>query len=57
VRDLQAVRPWYERLFGDASFLPNATEAVWTLAEDRTVVALGMRAPIRSWLRLEPRAY
>jgi hypothetical protein len=37
VRDLQAARPWYERLFGEPSFLPNATEAVWTLAEDRSV--------------------
>src|ERR671938_760944 len=37
VRDLQAARPWYERLFGEPSFFPNATEAVWTLAEDRSV--------------------
>jgi hypothetical protein len=37
VRDLQAVRPWYERLFGEPSFFPNATEAVWTLADDRSV--------------------
>ena len=37
VRDLQAARPWYERLFGEPSFFPNASEAVWTLAEDRSV--------------------
>jgi catechol 2,3-dioxygenase-like lactoylglutathione lyase family enzyme len=37
VRDLQAARPWYERLFGQPSFFPNATEVVWTLAEDRSV--------------------
>ena len=27
----------YERLFGQPSFFPNATEAVWTLADDRSV--------------------
>jgi catechol 2,3-dioxygenase-like lactoylglutathione lyase family enzyme len=37
VRDLQAAQPWYERLFGEPSFYPNETEAVWTLAEDRSV--------------------
>jgi catechol 2,3-dioxygenase-like lactoylglutathione lyase family enzyme len=37
VRDFQAARAWYERLFGEPSFLPHATEAVWTLAEDRSV--------------------
>ena len=37
VRDLQAAREWYERLFGEPSFFPNASEAVWTLAEDRSV--------------------
>jgi hypothetical protein len=37
VRDLQLARPWYERLFGEPSFLPNDTEAVWTLADDRSV--------------------
>ena len=37
VRDLEAVRPWYERLFGDPTFFPHATEAVWTLAEGRSV--------------------
>ena len=37
VRDFQAARPWYERLLGEVTFLPHATEAVWTLAEDRSV--------------------
>ena len=37
VRDLQAARPWYERLLGEPSFFPNDTEAVWTLADDRSV--------------------
>ena len=37
VRDFAAARGWYERLLGEASFMPHATEAVWTLAEDRSV--------------------
>ena len=37
VRDFQAARPWYERLLGKPTFFPHATEAVWTLAEDRSV--------------------
>ena len=37
VRDFQAARPWYEQLFGEPSFFPHDTEAVWTLAEDRSV--------------------
>jgi catechol 2,3-dioxygenase-like lactoylglutathione lyase family enzyme len=37
VRDFQAARPWYERLLGEPAFFPHATEAVWTLAEDRSV--------------------
>jgi catechol 2,3-dioxygenase-like lactoylglutathione lyase family enzyme len=37
VRDFQAARPWYERLLGEPTFLPHATEAVWTLAHDRSV--------------------
>ena len=37
VRDFQAARSWYERLLGDPAFFPNATEAVWTLAEHRSV--------------------
>ena len=37
VRDFQAARPWYERLLGEPTFLPHDTEAVWTLAEDRSI--------------------
>src|SRR3954466_2865815 len=37
VRDFAAARPWYERLLGEPSFFPHATEAVWTLADDRSV--------------------
>jgi catechol 2,3-dioxygenase-like lactoylglutathione lyase family enzyme len=37
VRDFQAARAWYEQLLGDPSFFPHATEAVWTLADDRSV--------------------
>ena len=37
VRDFQAARPWYERLLGEVTFVPHATEAVWTLADDRSV--------------------
>jgi catechol 2,3-dioxygenase-like lactoylglutathione lyase family enzyme len=37
VRDFDAARPWYERLLGEPSFLPHDTEAVWTLADERSV--------------------
>lgn len=37
VRDFEAARGWYERLLGEPSFFPHATEAVWTLADDRSV--------------------
>ncbi len=37
VRDFQAVRPWYERLLGEPTFFPHATEAVWTVAEHRSI--------------------
>jgi hypothetical protein len=37
VRDFQAARPWYERLLGEPTFFPHPTEAVWTLAEERSV--------------------
>ena len=37
VRDFDAARPWYERLLGDPTFFPHATEAVWTLAEGRSI--------------------
>jgi predicted enzyme related to lactoylglutathione lyase len=36
VGDYEQALAWYERLLGSApSFLPNATEAVWELAEHR----------------------
>jgi hypothetical protein len=37
VRDFEAARPWYERLLGEPSFLPHETEAVWILAEGRSI--------------------
>jgi catechol 2,3-dioxygenase-like lactoylglutathione lyase family enzyme len=37
VRDFQAARPWYERLLGEPAFFPHDTEAVWTLADERSV--------------------
>src|SRR3954453_20740643 len=37
VRDLTAARAWYERLLGEPSFFPNATEVVWTLADSRSL--------------------
>ena len=37
VRDFDAALPWYERLLGSPTRFPHATEAVWTLAEHRSV--------------------
>ena len=37
VRELGAARTWYERLLGEPSFFPNEREAVWTLADERSV--------------------
>jgi catechol 2,3-dioxygenase-like lactoylglutathione lyase family enzyme len=37
VREFQAARAWYERLLGEPTFFPHATEVVWTLADDRSV--------------------
>ena len=37
VRDFAAARAWYEQLLGEPMFFPHATEAVWTLADDRSV--------------------
>jgi hypothetical protein len=37
VRDFASARTWYERLFGEPTFFPHATEAVWTLADGRSV--------------------
>jgi hypothetical protein len=43
VPDFQAARPWYERLLGEPTFFPHATEAVWTLADDRSVCVVSER--------------
>jgi catechol 2,3-dioxygenase-like lactoylglutathione lyase family enzyme len=40
VRDFKAARAWYERLLGEPAFFPHATEAVWTLADDRSVAVV-----------------
>ncbi|MEA2383255.1 MAG: hypothetical protein QOH72_3226 [Solirubrobacteraceae bacterium] len=37
VRDFAAARAWYGQVFGEPTFLPHATEAVWTLADGRSV--------------------
>jgi catechol 2,3-dioxygenase-like lactoylglutathione lyase family enzyme len=37
VHDFAVARRWYKRLLGEPSFLPHATEAVWTLADERSV--------------------
>jgi hypothetical protein len=38
VSDYEAARAWYERLLGrEPSFIPHATEAVWELAEHRSL--------------------
>jgi hypothetical protein len=38
VRDYRAARPWYESLLGsEPTFLAHATEAVWDLAEGRSL--------------------
>ena len=47
VSDYQSALDWYERLLGSGpAFLPNATEAVWELAEHRYlyIVLLPKRA-------------
>lgn len=36
VRELAAARAWYERLLGEPTFFPNATEVVWTVADGRS---------------------
>ena len=38
VREFAAALPWYERLLGEPSFFPHATEAVWTIADERSIV-------------------
>jgi hypothetical protein len=38
VSDYETAKPWYERLLGrEPSFMPHATEAVWELAEHRSL--------------------
>jgi hypothetical protein len=38
VSDLATAQAWYERLLGsEPSFFPNDTEAVWELAENRSL--------------------
>jgi catechol 2,3-dioxygenase-like lactoylglutathione lyase family enzyme len=37
VREFAEARQWYERLLGEPTFFAHATEAVWTLAEGRSV--------------------
>jgi catechol 2,3-dioxygenase-like lactoylglutathione lyase family enzyme len=37
VRDFSAARAWYDRLLGEPTSFPHATEAVWTLAETGSV--------------------
>jgi catechol 2,3-dioxygenase-like lactoylglutathione lyase family enzyme len=37
VTDFASARAWYERLLGEPTFFPHATEVVWTLADDRSV--------------------
>jgi catechol 2,3-dioxygenase-like lactoylglutathione lyase family enzyme len=43
VRDFEAARAWYERLLGgEPSFFAHATEAVWELAEHRSIYVEGV---------------
>jgi catechol 2,3-dioxygenase-like lactoylglutathione lyase family enzyme len=37
VREFAEARKWYERLLGEPTFLAHATEAVWTLAQGRSL--------------------
>ena len=37
VREFPQAREWYERLLGEPTYFPHDTEAVWTLADDRSV--------------------
>jgi hypothetical protein len=37
VRDYESARRWFEQLLGEPAFFPNDTEAVWTLADDRSI--------------------
>jgi catechol 2,3-dioxygenase-like lactoylglutathione lyase family enzyme len=37
VREFAEALTWYERLLGEPASFPHAAEAVWTLAEDRSL--------------------
>jgi hypothetical protein len=37
VRDYGVALTWYDKLLGPPTFFPHQTEAVWTVAEDRSV--------------------
>ncbi len=37
VRDFAAALLWYKKLLGDPTCFPHETEAVWTIAEHRSV--------------------
>ena len=37
MREFAEARTWYERLLGEPASFPHAAEAVWTLAEDRSL--------------------
>jgi catechol 2,3-dioxygenase-like lactoylglutathione lyase family enzyme len=37
VRNFAAASAWYGQLLGEPTFFPHATEAVWTLADDRSI--------------------
>ena len=41
LRDIASARAWYEQLLGSQpAFLPNETEAVWAVGEDRWLYVL-----------------
>lgn len=37
VRDFEVSLAWYKKLLGEPTFFPHETEAVWTIAEHRSV--------------------
>jgi hypothetical protein len=45
VREFQRSLPWYQRLLGEPSMFPLETEAVWTLADGRSVYVVEHPAP------------
>ena len=40
VTEFKTARAWYEQLLGQISFLAHETEAVWELAENRSIFIL-----------------